>query len=488
MPADDQRPSTNLPAGTERADDPRRRSDARSGGSIASRSIFDKPTSKDVVAAPRQRTIARSVKVSGKGLLTGAEATVEICPGAADEGIVFERVDVNPPVRIPALVDYTVNRPRRTTLKMGETTIETVEHCLSAIAGLGIDNAVIRLAGPELPCGDGSAKPFVDPLLEAGFITQDRPRKIFRLREPISLQDPDGASICAMPSDVEGMKVVYDLDYGRNGHRIRSQTHSFSGLTGDYAKEVAPARTFSLREEAESLWAAGMCRHLTPKDVLVIGDDGPIDNAYRFDDEPVRHKVLDAIGDLSLIGISVQCTVLAIRSGHHLNRRLGARIREQMQAVELRQTMLDGRVMDIRAIQRLMPHRYPMLLVDRVIEMDEDKRARGIKNVSINEPFFQGHYPGTPIMPGVLIVEALAQLGGLLMSRTLEHQGKIAILLSLDRVKLRKPVTPGDQLVLEAENVRATHRTGHLRCRALVGDKVAAEAEIRFMMVDADQA
>jgi beta-hydroxyacyl-ACP dehydratase FabZ len=150
--------------------------------------------------------------------------------------------------------------------------------------------------------------------------------------------------------------------------------------------------------------------------------------------------------------------------------------------------MLDGRVMDIRSIQRLMPHRYPMLLVDRVIEMDGDKRALGIKNVSINEPFFQGHYPGTPIMPGVLIVEAMAQLGGLLMSRTLEHQGKIAILLSLDRVKLRKPVTPGDQLLLEAESLRATGRTGHLKCRALVGDKLAAEAEIRFMMVDADQA
>ncbi len=465
---------------------------AQGTGSLSSRKPFEraanKPAGSDVTAGPRQRTLSRSVTVSGKGLLTGVDATLEICPGATDEGIVFERVDVNPPVRIPANVDYAVNRPRRTTLKMGDVTIETVEHCLSALAGLGIDNAVIRISGPEIPCGDGSAKPFVDPILAVGLVSQDRPRKVFRLREPVSVEDPDGASIHAMPSDVEGMRVVYDLDYGRNGHRIRSQTHSFTGVTGDYATEVAPARTFSLREEAEGLWAAGMCRHLTPKDVLVIGEDGPIDNAYRFEDEPVRHKVLDAIGDLSLIGCFVQCNVFAVRSGHHLNRRLGAKIREQMQAVELRQTMLDGRAMDIRAIQRLMPHRYPMLLVDRVIEMDGDKRAVGIKNVSINEPFFQGHYPGTPIMPGVLIVEAMAQLGGLLMSRTLEHQGKIAILLSLDKVKLRKPVTPGDQLILEAENIRATHRTGHLRCRALVGEKVAAEAEIRFMMVDADQA
>jgi UDP-3-O-[3-hydroxymyristoyl] N-acetylglucosamine deacetylase / 3-hydroxyacyl-[acyl-carrier-protein] dehydratase len=452
----------------------------------ASERAGDKPG--ELTAAARQRTLARSVRVSGKGLMTGADVTVEICPAPADEGIVFERVDVNPPVRIPATVDYAANRPRRTTLKSGDVTIETVEHCLSAITGLGIDNAIIRLSGPELPCGDGSAKPFLDPMLEVGTVSLDRPRKIFRLREPITVEDPDGASIGAFPTDMAGMRVVYDLDYGHNAHRIRSQTCSFTGVTGDYARDIAPARTFSLKEEAEGLWKAGLCRHLSPKDVLVIGDDGPIDNAYRFDDEPVRHKVLDAIGDLTLVGCAVQCKVLAVRSGHHLNRRLAQKIREQMQAIEVRQTMLDGRVMDIRSIQRLMPHRYPMLLVDRVIEMDGDKRALGIKNVSINEPFFQGHYPGTPIMPGVLIVEAMAQLGGLLMSRTLEHQGKIAILLSLDRVKLRKPVTPGDQLLLEAESLRATGRTGHLKCRALVGDKLAAEAEIRFMMVDADQA
>ncbi|MFO0830184.1 MAG: UDP-3-O-acyl-N-acetylglucosamine deacetylase [Phycisphaerales bacterium] len=446
---------------------------------------------RELASAPRQRTLARPVTVRGKGLLIGADAVCEICPGVADEGIVFERVDVNPPVRIPATTDCTVSRPRRTTLKMGDVTIETVEHCLSALRGLGIDNAIVRLSGPEIPCGDGSAKLFTDPILEVGTVAQESARRTYRLSEPVVVQDEGGASISAMPCDADGMRVFYDLDYGRNSHRIRSQTFSYwlshGGATSDYATEIAPARTFSLREEAEGLWAAGLCRHLTPKDVLVIGEDGPIDNSYRFDDECVRHKILDVIGDLALVGCPVQCNVLAIRSGHHLNRRLATKIREQIQAVELRQTMLDGRVMDIKAIQKLMPHRYPMLLVDRVIEMDGDKRAIGIKNVSINEPFFQGHYPGTPIMPGVLIVEAMAQLGGLLLSKTLEHQGRIAILLSLDRVKLRQPVTPGDQLVIEAENVRSKGRTGHLRCWAKVGEKLAAEAEIRFMMVDADQ-
>lgn len=442
----------------------------------------------ELTAAARQRTLARSVRVVGKGLMTGADTWVEICPAGPDEGLVFERVDVNPPVRIPATVDHCVNRPRRTAMKMGDVEIETVEHCLSAVTGLGIDNAIIRVNGPEIPLGDGSAKPFVDPMLEAGTITQDRARKVFRLREAITVSDEDGSQISALPTDIEGMLVVYNLDYGRNAHRIRRQTYSFTSVTGEYARDVAPARTYSLREEAEELWKKGLCKHLTPRDVLVIGEDGPIENAFRFDDEPVRHKVLDAIGDLTLVGCPVQCQVLAVRSGHHLNRRLAQKIREQIQSIEVRQTMLDGRVMDIKSIQKLMPHRYPMLLVDRVIEMDGDRRALGIKNVSINEPFFQGHYPGTPIMPGVLIVEAMAQLGGLLMSRTLEHQGKIAILLSLDNVKLRKAVTPGDQLILEAESIRATARKAELRCRAMVGDKLAAEADIRFMMVDPDQA
>ena len=250
--------------------------------------------------------------------------------------------------------------------------------------------------------------------------------------------------------------------------------------------EIAPARTYSLREEAEALWERGMCRHLTPKEVLVIGDDGPIENSFRFRDEPVRHKVLDALGDLYLAGRPVQCRVLAYRSGHALNRQLVMKIREQMAQQDRRSLLLEGKAMDARAIQKLMPHRFPMLLVDRLLHVDGDQKAVGVKNVTINEPFFQGHYPGTPIMPGVLIVEAMAQMGGLLMSRKLEHTGKIAVLLSLDKVKLRRPVVPGDQLIMEAETIRATARTGNVRCRSLVGDKVVAEALIKFMMVDSE--
>jgi UDP-3-O-[3-hydroxymyristoyl] N-acetylglucosamine deacetylase / 3-hydroxyacyl-[acyl-carrier-protein] dehydratase len=437
-------------------------------------------------AVERQRTLARPVTVRGKGLMLGIDATVVIQPAPAHSGITFVRTDLKPPVRIPATVEHVTPKPRRTVLKAGDATIETVEHLLSALLGMRVDNATIEIDGPEVPCGDGSAAIFAEPILEAGFVEQDAPRKVFKLREPIVVEEGDGM-IAAMPYDDVGMRIVYDLDYGAKRTRIRHQTCSFNLGSGDYLTEISPCRTFALREEAIALQEAGLCQHLSPRDILVIGEDGePIDNRYRFDDEPVRHKVLDVIGDLSLVGCPVQCRILAVRSGHGLNRKLGIKIREQMRAADMKKTMIEGRVMDIRSIQKLMPHRYPMLLVDRVIEVEGTRRAVGIKNVTINEPFFQGHYPGTPIMPGVLLVEAMAQLGGLLLSTVLEHTGKIAILLSIDRVKLRKPVVPGDQVILEAENIRATARTGHLKCRAKVGDKIAAEAELRFMMVDPD--
>jgi UDP-3-O-[3-hydroxymyristoyl] N-acetylglucosamine deacetylase/3-hydroxyacyl-[acyl-carrier-protein] dehydratase len=436
--------------------------------------------------AGKQHTLAAPVTLRGRGLLLGEDATCTILPAPPNHGIIFERVDLNPPVQIPASVRNVTHRARRTTLKVGTAVIETVEHCMSALAGLRIDNALIKLDGPELPCGDGSAHPYAELFHDAGIEEQDAPRRVYRVTEPIVVQDGE-AMLAALPHDGDQFAVLFDLDYGRHGNRIKRQTQSFVLDHGDYRTEISPARTFSLQEEAEALWERGMCRHLTPTDVLVIGQDGPIDNAYRFENEPVRHKIVDLLGDLYLVGCEVLARFVAYKSGHALNHRMGMRILEQMEANRRRDALLRGREMDVRQIQRILPHRYPMLLVDRVVEIEDDRKAIGVKNVSMNEPFFQGHYPGTPIMPGVLIVEAMAQLGGLLLSQKLEHTGKIAVLLSLDRVKLRKPVTPGDQLILEAEAVRAGARTGNVRCRAFVGIALAAEAQIKFMMVDAEQ-
>lgn len=442
-------------------------------------------TAATTASVANQHTVAGPVSVSGPGLLLGEHADVTIKPAPPGHGIVFSRVDHDPPVQIPALVRHVSKRARRTTLTSGNVSIETVEHCLSALAGLRIDNALIEINGPELPCGDGSAAPFVEPIIKAGVQDQGAPRKVYKLRKPIMVEEGD-AMLAAFPSDKDEFQLVFDLDYGPNAHRIRHQSQTYTSRNGDYQSEIARARTYSLKEEAQALWDRGMCRHLTPRDVLVIGEDGPIDNAYRFDNEPVRHKVLDLLGDLYLVGCEVHGRFVAHKSGHDLNRRMALAIVEQMEAEHRRTVAVRGKELDVRQIQRIMPHRYPMLLVDRVVEIEEDRRAIGIKNVTINEPFFEGHYPGTPIMPGVLIVEAMAQLGGLLMSQKLEHTGKIAVLLSLDRVKLRRPVTPGDQLMLEAESIRARARTGTMRCRAFVGAEIAAEAQIRFMMVDAE--
>ena len=434
---------------------------------------------------PKQHTLAGSVQVAGKGLLLGEHATCTLQPAPPNHGIVFERTDVSPIVQIPATVQYIVRRSRRTALAVADVSVETVEHCMSAFAGLGIDNVLVSIDGPELPCGDGSAAPFVDPIVEVGITEQDAPRRVFKITEPLIVEDGD-AMLAALPSQEDELRVIYDLDYGANSHRIKRQIQTFTSRNGNFQYEMAPARTYSLKEEAQALWDRGMCRHLTPKDVLVIGDDGPIDNEYRFDDEPARHKIVDLLGDLYLVGCQVHGRFVGYKSGHDLNRRLCKKIAAQMEASHRTTAVQSGRRLNIREIQRLMPHRYPMLLVDRVVEIDGDRKAIGVKNVTINEPFFEGHYPGTPIMPGVLIVEAMAQLGGVLMSQKLEHTGKIAMLLSLDRVKLRQPVVPGDQLILEAEAVRAKSRTGTVKCRAFVGAKCAAEALIKFMMVDAE--
>lgn len=232
--------------------------------------------------------------------------------------------------------------------------------------------------------------------------------------------------------------------------------------------------------------ARGLGKHLTPKELLVISPKGPIDNNFRFADECARHKLLDLIGDLYLIGRPLRGRIVARRSGHALNHLLARRLLEEEEK-QARVSLIDREAaLDIRRIQRILPHRYPMLLVDRVLEIDGDQKAVGIKNVTFNDIFFQGHYPGTPIMPGVLIVEAMAQLGGILLSQKLEHTGKLAVLLSMDKVKMRQPVVPGDQLLLEAIAVRVKSRTGHVRCKAFVQDKLAAEADIKFMLVDAE--
>ena len=229
-----------------------------------------------------------------------------------------------------------------------------------------------------------------------------------------------------------------------------------------------------------------MGTHLSPRDILVIDSDGPIKNSYRFPNECARHKIVDLIGDLGLVGCPITGRIVAYKSGHSLNQKLAKKLYEAAEQAERSQKYGTDAVLDIRQITKILPHRYPFLLVDKVVEVEGDRWIKGIKNVSINEHFFQGHFPGTPIMPGVLIVEAMAQVSGLLFAQNLEHTGRLAVLLSMDGVKLRKTVVPGDQLILIAEAERMKSRTAQCKCKAMVGDTVVAEAQIRFMLVDED--
>ena len=434
----------------------------------------------------KQQTIAKPAQLTGRGLFTGQEVSVTFHPAPADYGIVFARKDLNG-AEVPARIDNVVQQDRRTMLQQGEATVMTTEHVLSALSGLSIDNCVIEIDATELPGGDGSAKIFTDVIQEAGITTSEAPRRQLIINTPVSVSDGD-AVVAAVPHDKPSLQVVYELDYDEH-NAIGHQLHVFDFAHGDYASQVAPARTFVLEAEVRQLRAAGIGKHLTPKDILVINHDGPMGgNNYRFDDEPVRHKILDLIGDLYLLGVPIQGRIVAYKSGHALNHELCRALLKQYREQRRNQLTQSHKVLDIRQLSRILPHRYPMLLVDRVLEIEGSTRAVGIKNVTINEPFFQGHYPGTPIMPGVLIVEAMAQLAGLLVGQELEHTGRLAVLLSMDRVRLRRPVTPGDQLILEAKTIRVRRQLAHMACTAYVGDDVAAEAEIKFMLIDDEEA
>ncbi len=431
-----------------------------------------------------QRTIGAEVTLTGAGLHTGEETAVVLKPAEAGHGIVFARMDLPGQPRIPVGRARVKSDRRRTVLSAGEAEVHTVEHLLSCLLGLGIDNLLVEITGVELPGLDGSALPFADALGAAGVVELEAPREEFVLDEELVVDLPgEDVTLVALPGG-EGLAISYTLDYGVPG--IPLQRFTLEVTADAYLREIAPARTFCLESEARALLEAGLGKGATYQNTLVVGEDGaPIQNTLRFPDEYVRHKILDLIGDLALLGVPLSARIQATRSGHLANLNLVRRLLE-VRARRRRAEAAAAQELDIREVMRILPHRYPFLLIDRVVELEGYRRAVGIKNVSINEPFFQGHWPGQPVMPGVLIVEAMAQLSGVLLLRKLSHTGKLAVLLSIDRVKLRRAVVPGDQLRIEcvAENVKP--RTGRVRGRATVEGKLAAEARIKFMLVDAE--
>lgn len=459
-----------------------------------------------------QRTIAKPVSLSGIGLHTGTPCTITFKPAPENYGIKFVRVDLGGSPEIPANVDYVVDLSRGTTLGIGDAKVHTVEHVLAAIVGLQIDNIIIEIDGIEPPVGDGSAMPFVEKLLEAGFVTQNSPKDYLVIDQTVSYHDEEkNIDIVALP--LNDYRITIMVDY--QNPALGSQHTGLFNLEKEFVTEFAPARTFCFLSEVEMLADQGLIKGGNINNAVVIvdkeiDDDGLkrlkeklnldedisvthegflSNNKLRFKNEPVRHKLLDMMGDLALIGVPIKAQILAARPGHKANVEFAKKIRSLYQQKKLvkkyQLVKKEGVVFDANAIQRILPHRYPFLLVDKIIDLELDKKVVGVKCVTINEPFFPGHFPGQPIMPGVLIIEAMAQVSGILVLNSfIDPSNHLVYFMSINNAKFRKPVVPGDQLILEAEIVSKKKKYFSIKGAAYVDGNLVAEAEFMGAIVD----
>ncbi len=434
-----------------------------------------------------QKTIKGDIRLEGIGLHTGQPVKMALKPLGPNMGIMFQRVDLEQKPLIKADVSsmlFMKKNPRRTTLSFCGAEIQTVEHLMAAFCGSGIDNLLIELDNVEVPGLDGSALSFIEAIKKAGVVEQGAERRTYKVTTPLYATDED-SSIVVLPSP--DFKISYTLSYD---HSVLGSHFMDIDFNSDaFEKELAPARTFCLANEAEALVKSGLGLGANYKNTLVVSDKGIIDNKLRFENEFIRHKILDLIGDFYLLGMPIKGHVIAIKSGHTLNMKLVQKIRAQMDrelmvAIKSVEGISKDQEIDAMTIMKILPHRYPFLLVDRVISVEEGKRAVGIKNVTINESFFQGHFPGRPVMPGVLIVEAMAQVGGVLMLSPAENRGKLAFFMAADQVKFRKPVIPGDRLRIEVEVGKLRSKTGQVKTKAYVDGEVVAEGELMFALVD----
>jgi UDP-3-O-[3-hydroxymyristoyl] N-acetylglucosamine deacetylase/3-hydroxyacyl-[acyl-carrier-protein] dehydratase len=427
------------------------------------------------MSANLQRTIAAEATVEGIGLHTGEPVRLRFRPAQTRSGVRFVRTDLDGAPEIPARLENVVSTDRGTSLGAGTARVHTVEHVLAAVGALGIDNLLIEVAGPEVPIGDGSFRPFLDTLLQAGIVDQDAPAEVLIVEAPISTGSNGSAAYTALPADGFRVSATIEFDHPL----VRRQFGSFHVTPDEFAREIAPARTFGFLKDAEALRARGLARGVTLDNTIVLDESGLAGGALRFPDEFVRHKIGDVVGDLALLGRRLRGHIVADRPSHQGNlelaRELAARARKQDRAP----------IVDITRIMQHLPHRYPMLLVDRIVEFEAGKRIVGIKNVTINEPFFQGHYPGHPVMPGVLIIESMAQVGGLLLMDMIENpEGKVVYFMTLDNVKWRRPVTPGDQIRFELEMLQFRRHVCRMKGVGYVDGQVVAEAEMMARIVE----
>ncbi len=461
----------------------------------------------------QQRTIKEPVSISGIGLHTGNSSILTFKPAPENSGIRFKRTDIDNYPEILADIDHVVDISRGTTISSNGAVIHTVEHVLAAVAGLEIDNILVELTNNEPPVIDGSALPFTDILLKSGFVEQNSPKDYIVIDNTIAYRDDKRrVDIVVVPSD--HFRITFMVDY--QNPALGTQYTSLYSLEEEFVTQFAPSRTFCFLHEVEMLKDQGLIKGGNVDNAIVIidreieesefgrlkrlfkipestvlGENGILDGKeFRFVNEPVRHKALDLIGDLALLGAPMIGHIMAARSGHAANVELVKLLRKEFEKKKITtkyQSRPAGKnvVLDINAIQKILPHRYPFLLVDKITDLIPKEHVSGIKNVTANEPFFIGHFPGRPIMPGVLIVEAMAQVGGILL---LDSEGnpadKLVYFTGIDNVKFRKPVIPGDQIRFELDMVRYRRSICKMAGKAYVDDDLVCEAELSAAVVD----
>jgi UDP-3-O-[3-hydroxymyristoyl] N-acetylglucosamine deacetylase/3-hydroxyacyl-[acyl-carrier-protein] dehydratase len=432
-----------------------------------------------------QSTLAQSASLSGSSLHTGEEVTLTLHPAPAGHGRKFRRADLADAPTIDASIENVKMVERATTLGEGAVKVQTVEHVLSALAGLGVDNAIIEMDANEPPIGDGSARPYLELIKKAGIADQGVPRAVFEVTEPIHIETKNGSLMTLVPD--AGFRVSC-TQVGPEGRF--TQFYSTEITPATYEKEIASARTFVFYEDVKPLMDKGLIKGGSLENAVVVrGESVMSKEPVRFKEEFARHKILDIIGDLALLGRPIKGHVIAVKPGHGPNAELTravAKLHSQRLAmIPAALTPKGGDVMDINDILKMLPHRYPFVMVDRIVATDGDKFCTGVKNVTINEWYFQGHFPGQPVMPGVLQVEAMAQVGSILLLRNPEYTGKIGYFMSADGVKFRKPVVPGDTLFIEVEVITRKRAVLKARGRCLVNNQVVSEAEMMFGVVGA---
>ena len=434
----------------------------------------------------KQKTITKETVLSGVGLHTGNKVKVKFKPAPENSGINFIRTDIpnSPPIKATTDMLLPISRnPRRTSIGKDNVEIHTIEHLMAVLAGLQIDNLTIELDNNEIPGIDGSGKEFCDVLTKVGIKEQSAAKQYFLIREMLSVEE-EGAVLIVLPS--RGFKISYTLDYDHP--QLKAQ---FLELTIDekvFKENLVTSRTFCLEEETNGLIKSGLGKGANYNNTLVVGQRGVIKNELRFDNEFVRHKVLDLIGDLYLLGAPIKGHFIAVRSGHALNLKLLNKIKKQRDSyafikVANVQSKQEGEL-NTEDIKRILPHREPFLFVDKILSLEKGRRAVGLKKLTKEDYFFKGHFPGRPIMPGVLIIEAMAQVGGVMMLSAKENLGKLAYFLACDNVKFRKTVLPGDELLMEVNVEKLKSRTGKVKANAFVNGKLVAEADLMFTLVD----